>query len=377
MTIPSASTNPQPHPPLSGYAAMPLEPDARVVEAMVGALAEESWPAAYSAAAQQSLRQRAGAAYRAAVAGFVQPTPVEVHTLAHELWAAAQLVPGEGIEEGVQRIAALLEPVLTTSTGAPAGTVAASCHSGAFDIETATEAQLVAYDAATHQMCAAVMAVLEGRDTGAGSNHEPWGAVRRRLVGLVSSERLAAVEQAESSAEEHPAARRMRERSEAKYGEMHQVASSLHHYYITRRDFDANWNRQRERPVTEQDVEAAEQAVFAAVRLRPQVANSVPEHAADTNPAGVDAAEQFAFAFSNQSTGLHRHWFRKGYQMGLEARPCRGLSIDAFNPIWYESDFDDATEEAFARGVALLRQIEAAHNIPAPVEPDPYADVAN
>lgn len=356
---------------------MPLEPDARIVEAMAGALAEESWPAAYSAAAQQSLRQRAGAAYRAAVAGFVQPTRVGVHALAHELWAAAQLLPGEGIEDGVQRIAALLEPILTTSAGAPAGAVAASCNSGGFEIEAATEAQLVAYDAAAHQMCAAVMAVLDGRDTGAGSNHEPWGTVRRRLVGLASSERLAEVGQAESSAEEHPAARRMREGSEAKYGEMRKVASKLHHYYITRRDFDANWNRQRERPVTEQDVEAAEQEVFAAVRMLPQLANSVPELAADTNPAGVDAAEQYAFASSNQSAGLHRHWFRKGYLMGLQARPSRGLSIEAFNPIWYESDFDDATEEAFARGVALLRQIEAAHNIPAPEEPDHYPDLVD
>jgi hypothetical protein len=347
-----------------------LDPEASIVEVIAGAIAEESWPTAYSESAQQSLRQRAGAAYGAAVAGFVRPTQVEVHAPAHELWTAAQLVPGERIEDGAQRIATLLGPLLTTSACVPSNSTAASCNSVPFEIEAATEGQLVAYEAAAHQMCAAVMAVLDGRDTGAGSNHEPWGTVRRRLVDLVRSTPRADAGETEGDAEEHPGARRMRDRLEEKYGEMQQVASLLHHYYITRRDLDANWNRQRERPLTEDDVGAAEQAVFAAVRSLPQFARSAPLLVADTNPADVDAAEQLAFASSNQSAGLHRHWFRNGYQMGVEARPSRGLSIEAFNPIWYESDFDDATEEAFARGVALLRQIEAALNIPSPVDAD-------
>ncbi|MFN9475140.1 hypothetical protein [Acidovorax sp.] len=219
---------------------------------------------------------------------------MDVHAVAHELWSAAQLAPGEGIADGAQRIAALLEPMLTRSTVVSADVVDAKHAGGGFDIEAATEAELVAYDAAAHQMCAAVLAVLDGRDTGAGSNHEPWGTVRRRLVDLVS-----------------------------------------------------------------------------------QDAASIPCPAIDSNSASVEEAERFAFASSNQSAALHRHWFRKGYEMGLEARPCRGLSIAAFNPIWFESAFDDATEEAFARGVALLRQIEAAHRIPAPAEPDPDYEAAN
>ena len=37
---------------------------------------------------------------------YAQPTPPSVD--AHELWAAAQLFPGEGIEDGVDRITTLL-----------------------------------------------------------------------------------------------------------------------------------------------------------------------------------------------------------------------------------------------------------------------------
>ena len=31
--------------------------------------------------------------------------------IAHELWAAAQLLPGEGIEDGVKRIQAILDEI--------------------------------------------------------------------------------------------------------------------------------------------------------------------------------------------------------------------------------------------------------------------------
>lgn len=38
-----------------------------------------------------------------------QPAPTDAHvSLAHELWAAAQLAPGEGIADGADRVAAIL-----------------------------------------------------------------------------------------------------------------------------------------------------------------------------------------------------------------------------------------------------------------------------
>lgn len=33
----------------------------------------------------------------------------DVNDLAHEVWAAAQLMPGEGIEDGVKRVVDILE----------------------------------------------------------------------------------------------------------------------------------------------------------------------------------------------------------------------------------------------------------------------------
>ena len=42
----------------------------------------------------------------------LQPTGTGViHPLAHEIWAAAQLLPGEGIEDGIIRIVRILESV--------------------------------------------------------------------------------------------------------------------------------------------------------------------------------------------------------------------------------------------------------------------------
>lgn len=47
------------------------------------------------------------------------PLPQPVADLAHELWAAAQLAPGEGIEDGVARLEAILQeqPVASVSQG--------------------------------------------------------------------------------------------------------------------------------------------------------------------------------------------------------------------------------------------------------------------
>lgn len=68
---------------------------------------------------------------------------------------------------------------------------------------------------------------------------------------------------------EHPATKRMRLEFEAKYGDMAGVMRAMNHWYNTRNDWNASYNRDREKPITETDVEAALQAVFAAVRLLP------------------------------------------------------------------------------------------------------------
>lgn len=54
-----------------------------------------------------------------------------------------------------------------------------------FMLELATAAELRAYDYAVAAHCSAVANILDGKDDGSGTNHEPWGAIRRRLLVLV------------------------------------------------------------------------------------------------------------------------------------------------------------------------------------------------
>lgn len=68
---------------------------------------------------------------------------------------------------------------------------------------------------------------------------------------------------------EHPAAKRMRLEFEAKYGDMADVVRAMNHWYNTRKDWNESYNRDREKPITETDVDAALQAVFSAARLLP------------------------------------------------------------------------------------------------------------
>ena len=68
---------------------------------------------------------------------------------------------------------------------------------------------------------------------------------------------------------EHPAAKRMRLEFEAKYGDMADVMRAMNHWHNKRTEWNDAWNRDRETPVTEIDVEAALQSVFAAARLLP------------------------------------------------------------------------------------------------------------
>jgi hypothetical protein len=64
--------------------------------------------------------------------------------------------------------------------------------------------------------------------------------------------------------DEHPAVRRMREQFEAKYGKHAPLASALRAYYTVRKEYDDAWNRDRERPITLDDVHQAERGVFDA-----------------------------------------------------------------------------------------------------------------
>lgn len=67
--------------------------------------------------------------------------------------------------------------------------------------------------------------------------------------------------------DEHPAAKRMREQFEAEYGQNHPIASAIRRYYLTHKEYDEAWNGDREKPVTLEDVNAAEAGVFAAAAL--------------------------------------------------------------------------------------------------------------
>ena len=66
-----------------------------------------------------------------------------------------------------------------------------------------------------------------------------------------------------TKAEEHPAAKRMREEFEAKYGHASALMLAAIHWFNVRNEWNDAWNRDREKPITEDDVEAAEKAMLA------------------------------------------------------------------------------------------------------------------
>lgn len=80
---------------------------------------------------------------------------------------------------------------------------------------------------------------------------------------------------------EHPAARRMRERFEAKYGSLADVMRAANGWRTTYMNWQRPYNMQMQEPVTEDDVEAAEGAMLDAVRAlldKPQ--RALPDQAA-------------------------------------------------------------------------------------------------
>lgn len=76
---------------------------------------------------------------------------------------------------------------------------------------------------------------------------------------------------------EHPAAKRMRLEFEARYGDMANVMRAMNHWNGTRTEWNESYNRDREKPITDDDVEMALQSVFAAVRAVTPASAAVPE----------------------------------------------------------------------------------------------------
>lgn len=66
--------------------------------------------------------------------------------------------------------------------------------------------------------------------------------------------------------DEHPAARRMREQFESKYGDLSDVMRAINHYWNTVEDFRRPYNSEMESPVTNADMDAAEEAMLAEIR---------------------------------------------------------------------------------------------------------------
>ncbi len=77
--------------------------------------------------------------------------------------------------------------------------------------------------------------------------------------------------------DEHPAARRMRERFEGKYGDLSDVMRAASGWRKAWADWQRPFNHAMEQPVTEEDVEAAEMAMLAAVRSLANVASAANE----------------------------------------------------------------------------------------------------
>lgn len=63
---------------------------------------------------------------------------------------------------------------------------------------------------------------------------------------------------------EHPAARRMRLDFEAKYGEAAPLMRAASHWFTVQTDFNEPWNRDRQEPVTSEDVDKACRLMLAA-----------------------------------------------------------------------------------------------------------------
>lgn len=121
---------------------------------------------------------------------------------------------------------------------------------------------------ATGSLVAGLKAVCEAADVGAGG----WVSTARIREALACSPSSSAVtdvaqpvaESDEQYENEHPAARRMRLEFEAKYGRAAPLVRAANHWFNVRSQWGDAWNRDREEPVTENDVAEAERAMLAS-----------------------------------------------------------------------------------------------------------------
>lgn len=67
-------------------------------------------------------------------------------------------------------------------------------------------------------------------------------------------------------AQEHPAAQRMREQFEAKYGDLSDVMRAINHWRNQVEEFRRPYNRDMESPVTNADLDVAEEAMLDEIR---------------------------------------------------------------------------------------------------------------
>ena len=58
----------------------------------------------------------------------------------------------------------------------------------------------------------------------------------------------------------------MRLEFEAKFGDMSDIMRAMNHWHKIRTDWDSPYNRSREKPITEEDVDLALKSVFSAVQ---------------------------------------------------------------------------------------------------------------
>ncbi|WP_243771990.1 hypothetical protein [Burkholderia anthina] len=93
--------------------------------------------------------------------------------LAHELWTAAQLAPGEGIEDGVHRIEAIVSRSPAMAAAAPA-----------LPIELSSVAETVAEGAGFWRSCSGCHETNEGHETG----HYPYSKILKCHLGGGCSE---------------------------------------------------------------------------------------------------------------------------------------------------------------------------------------------
>lgn len=78
-----------------------------------------------------------------------------------------------------------LKRAATSAPAAPAPAPAASGEPRWVCLEGMNADELAAYDYGCAGANAAILSILDGKDTGAGVSNEPWESVRRRLLALV------------------------------------------------------------------------------------------------------------------------------------------------------------------------------------------------